>query len=682
MRPTTFHRPGFRVSNLELSLLFLLAAVIGVVLFRIIHLPPMLGYLVVGIAIGPHALRLAPDLESTRDLAEFGVVFLMFSIGLEFSLSKLYAMKRIVFGFGAAQVASTIVVAFVGGYALTRWLPSPFGVPGGAALLAIGGALAMSSTAIVVKMLTERIELESEHGRRIVGVLLFQDLAVVPLLIVVPALGQSGGDLAETLLVALVKAAAVLALLLYFGQKLMRGWFTIVARRRSQELFMLNLLLVTLGLAWITELAGLSLALGAFVAGMLISETEYRHRVEEDIAPFRDVLLGLFFITIGMLLNVGVVVSNLAWVLALFLAPLLLKLLLITGLARLFGASPGVAIRTGLGLAQAGEFGFVLLNLAGDLHLLDSLLLQIVLAAMLLSMLTAPFLIQYSDRIALRIASSEWMLQALALTQIASRTMATRGHVIVCGFGRSGQNLVRLLDQEGIAYVALDLDPDRVSAAQAGGDSVVYGDATRREALTAAGVQRAAAVVVTYAETGAAEKTLHAVHELAPHLPVIVRSHDDTDIDRLRMAGATEVVPEIVEGSLMLASHALVLLGVPAARVAERIAAARDSRYQMLSGFFRGADDQHAERDDAQHVRLRSVTVPETSHVIGRSLAEIGMETLGVAVTAIRRRGIRGVDPAPDARLMAGDGVVLRGSNEALARAEERIAGHGLPRSP
>ena len=244
----------------------------------------MLGYLVVGIVIGPHALALAADLESTRHLAEFGVVFLMFSIGLEFSLPKLYAMKRIVFGFGFAQVASTILVAVVGGYALTRWLPGAFGRPGGAALLALGGALAMSSTAIVVKLLTERIELETEHGRRIVGVLLFQDLAVIPLLIVVPALAVPDGELTQTLLIAFAKAAAVLALLLYFGQKLMRGWFTIVARRRSQELFMLNLLLVTLGLAWITELAGLSLALGAFVAGMLISETEFRHRVEEDIA--------------------------------------------------------------------------------------------------------------------------------------------------------------------------------------------------------------------------------------------------------------------------------------------------------------------------------------------------------------------------------------------------------------
>ena len=660
------------MATLELSLLFLLAAVIGVVAFRLLHLPPMLGYLAVGIVIGPYALALAPDLERTRYLAEFGVVFLMFSIGLEFSLGKLFAMKRIVFGLGLSQVALTIALAMAGGYAVTRLFPHAFGTPSITALLALGGALSMSSTAIVVKMLTERMELDAEHGRQIVGVLLFQDVAVIPLLILVPALAAPGSDLAMTLVFAFAKAAAVLSLLLYFGQKLMRGWFTIVARHRSQELFMLNLLLVTLGLAWITEKAGLSLALGAFVAGMLISETEYRHRVEDDIKPFRDVLLGLFFITIGMLLNVDVVVAHFGWVLLFFVVPVALKLVLITLLAKVFGATPGVAVRTGLGLAQAGEFGFVLLNLAGDLHLLDPLLLQAVLAAMLLSMLTAPFMIQYSDRIALRVSSTEWLRQSLALTQIASKTMATRGHVIVCGYGRSGQNLARMLEQESIAYVALDLDPDRVREAATAGDSVVYGDATRRESLMAAGIQRAAALVVTYAQTGAAEKTLHFAHELAPHLPVIVRTHDDADLDRLRRAGATEVVPEMVEGSLMLASHALLLMGVPVSRVAERMSEARDSRYQMLSGFFHGADDE-SEADDAQRVRLRSVTVGSDSGAIGKTLADLDIAGLGVVVTAIRRRGIRGVDPAPDARLMGGDGLVLRGADAALALAEERL---------
>jgi monovalent cation:proton antiporter-2 (CPA2) family protein len=342
-------------SGLELTLLLLATAVLGVVAFRMLNLPPMLGYLVVGIALGPHALGATGDTAATHGLAEYGVVFLMFSIGLEFSLPKLLSMRRIVFGLGLAQVLLTIGAAMAFGWASAYLLPQFIQINWQASF-ALGGALAMSSTAIVSKMLTERVELETAHGQRIIGVLLFQDLALVPLLIIVPALASDRGNLFETLAWASGKALVVLALLLFFGNKLMRGWFQIVVKRRSQELFMLNLLLVTLGAAWITERAGLSLALGAFVAGMLISETEYKHQVEEDIKSFRDVLLGLFFITIGMLLNVRIVIEHWPLVLFLLTVPVLLKLGLITALAKIFGASTSVALRTGLGLAQAGEF--------------------------------------------------------------------------------------------------------------------------------------------------------------------------------------------------------------------------------------------------------------------------------------------------------------------------------------
>ncbi|HWW71250.1 MAG TPA: cation:proton antiporter, partial [Duganella sp.] len=509
-------------SPLELTLILLGSAVLGVVAFRMMHLPPMLGYLAVGILIGPHALGLAEQSEATHGLAEFGVVFLMFSIGLEFSLPKLMAMRGIVFGLGMAQVVLTIVATMLFGWAIATQLPPSIQI-GWQASFALGGALAMSSTAIVVKMLTERLELESEHGRKIIGILLFQDLAVVPLLILIPSLGQRPDALVETLAWAGVKAVIVLALLLVVGHRLMRGWFTIVVKRRSQELFMLNLLLVTLGAAWITEKAGLSLALGAFVAGMLISETEYKHQVEEDIKPFRDVLLGLFFITVGMLLNVRLVLENWWLVLVLLGGPVLLKFALIAGLAKLFGSSDGISIRTGLALAQAGEFGFVLLNLAGGSKLMDPFIIQVVLASMVLSMLVAPFLIAKSDQIVMKVSSNEWMMQSLALTKIASRTMATSKHVIVAGFGRSGQSLATLLGEENIEYHALDLDPERVQEAQAAGRQVSYGDAARRESLIAAGIYRASAVVITYASTPSALKVPHLVHELAPTLPVIVR---------------------------------------------------------------------------------------------------------------------------------------------------------------
>lgn len=657
-------------SALELTLILLGAAVLGVVAFRMLHLPPMLGYLVVGIIIGPYGFGMASENATTHTLAEFGVVFLMFSIGLEFSLPKLSSMRRTVFGLGMAQVLLTIAAAMLFGWLLSAFLPQWFNIDWRASF-ALGGALAMSSTAIVSKMLTERLELETPHGRQIFGILLFQDLAVVPLLILVPALANHSQGLMPTLALALMKAIIVLVLLLVIGQQLMRGWFRIVVKRRSQELFMLNLLLITLGAAWITEKAGLSLALGAFVAGMLISETEYKHQVEEDIKPFRDVLLGLFFITVGMLLNVRLVFENWWLVLLLLTGPVLVKFGLIAVLARLWRAPLGVALRTGLALAQAGEFGFVLLNQAGGLQLMEPLIIQLILASMVLSMLIAPFIIAKSDAIVMKLSANEWMMQSLALTQIATRTMTTQKHVLIAGFGRSGQSLAKLLEEEGIAYHALDLDPDRVREAQAGGANVSYGDAARRESLVAAGIHRAAALVVTYASTPSALKVLHFAHELAPELPVIVRSHDDTDLEKLREAGATEVVPEALEGSLMLASHALVMLGIPLRRVVHRVQAARGERYASLRGYFPGASDTS---DDAEHLQLRlhSVTLSDDAKSIGKSLVDLKLGDIGAEVMIVRRGKSR-IEVTPETVLHTGDIIVLRGATESVARAEERL---------
>jgi CPA2 family monovalent cation:H+ antiporter-2 len=659
-------------SSLELTLLLLGCAVLGVVAFRMLQLPPMLGYLVVGILIGPHAFGLAVQSEESTTLAEFGVVFLMFSIGLEFSLPKLMAMRRIVFGLGLAQVVTTIVATMVFGAMIATLLPASFQV-GWQASFALGGALAMSSTAIVSKMLTERLELESAHGRKIIGILLFQDLAVVPLLIMIPAMGQSPHDLLQSLAWAGAKAAIVLVLLLFLGQKLVRFWFAIVVKRRSQELFMLNLLLITLGAAWITERAGLSLALGAFVAGMLISETQYKHQVEEDIKPFRDVLLGLFFITIGMLLNLHVVFQNWWLVLLLLIVPVLFKFALIALLARLFGSSTGVSIRTGLALAQAGEFGFVLINLAGGMQLVNPLIIQVVLASMVLSMLVAPFLIAKSDQIVLKVAANEWMMQSLALTKIASRSMASSKHVILAGFGRNGQSLATLLSEEKIDYHALDLDPERVQEAQAAGANVSYGDAARRESLIAAGISRAGALVITYAETKSALKVLHLVHELAPTLPVIVRSYDDTDLDLLKQAGAAEVVPEALEGSLMLASHAMMILGVPLQRVAQRMQSARDQRYASLRGYFH-AGNEDGDEDEQLSVRLHSVVLPDDASGVGKTLEQVNVAGSGAEVTRIRR-GRTSLDVTPETLLQGGDVIVLLGTADAVEQAESLLLG-------
>jgi monovalent cation:H+ antiporter-2, CPA2 family len=662
-------------TTLELVLLYLVAAVLGVVACRLLKLPPMLGYLVVGVLIGPNALSLAKDTASIKYLAEFGVVFLMFVIGLEFNLPKLRSMRTLVFGLGLSQVALTIAGTVLGHFLLV-WVFSFTTRPwelGWQGSIVLGGAIAMSSTAIIVKLMAERLELDSEHGKRVLGVLLFQDLAVVPLLVVIPALSSGAEEMAHALGWALVKAVLLLTLLLVGGQRVMRWWLTQVARRKSDELFMLNLLLVTLGLAYLTEHAGLSLALGAFVAGMLVAETEYKHQVETDIKPFHDVLLGLFFITIGMKLDWRSVLDEWHLVLVLTTLPVLAKFVLVAALARAFGAMPGVALRTGLYLAQAGEFGFVLLTLGASNGLVAPQWVSPVLASMVISMLASPFLVMHSNRIVNRLSSSDWLMQSVALTTIAKRSISTEAHVIICGYGRSGQNLSRLLEQEHIPYMALDLDPDRVHQAAAAGHSVVFGDAARLQSLMAAGLARASAVVVSYHDTPSALKILRQVQEHAPRVPVIVRTIDDSDLERLRAAGATEVVPEAIEGSLMLAGHALALVGVPMQRVIRITRDARDARYGLLRGYFHGADDDTVQ--ELSQARLLSVSLPAAARCLGQRLADQALHAVGVQVVSVRRSGGAVIDANDDLLLGAGDTLVLSGLPEPLALAEAKLLG-------
>lgn len=658
------------MSSLALTLLYLLAAVLGVVVCRSLKLPPMLGYLAAGILIGPHALALAQNSESVRHLGEFGVVFLMFSIGLEFSLPKLRAMRRNVFGLGMLQVALTMGTAFTGTLLLAAWMGGVLDV-GWQTALALSGTLAMSSTAIVVKLMAERAELESEHGRRILGILLFQDLAVVPLLVLIPALGSSPDQLLTALGLALLKAVVLVTVLLTGGQGIMRWWLTLVARRKSEELFMLNLLLITLGLSWLTELAGLSLALGAFIAGVLVSETEYRHQVGTDIRPFHDVLLGLFFITIGMMLDWHILLEQWALVLILLIVPLGLKLGVILLLARGLGATTGVSLRTGLYLAQAGEFGFVLLSLTQEHGLVRPALMNPILAAMVLSMLATPFLIMYSNDIVMKWVASDWLQQSLQMTTIARKAIDTSKHVIICGYGRSGQNLARMLEREGIPYMALDLDPDRVRQAAAAGHSVVYGDSTRLQALVAAGLVRASAVAVTYIDVAAALKVLANTRSHAPQVPVVVRTQDDSSLEKLRAAGATEVVPEAIEGSLMLASHALALVGVPMRRVLRLVQDQRDARYNLLRGYFHGADDDTVHERD--QVRLMTVTLPPGAQTLGKPLGELALHAMGVRVANLRHDNGRMSTPTDETVLAAGDTLVLSGHPSALMGAQNKL---------
>ncbi|MCX8520796.1 MAG: cation:proton antiporter, partial [Rhodoferax sp.] len=643
-----------------------------VVACRLLRLPPMLGYLCVGMVIGPHALALSQNVEAVQHLGEMGVVFLMFVIGLEFNLQKLRSMRRHVFGLGLLQVALTLLLGTLA-LLLLAWLWPDLWDMGWRSALSLGAALTMSSTAIVVKLLVDRLEMDAEHGRRIMGVLLFQDLAVVPLLVLVPALAAPAQNLWYALALAAVKATLLITVLLVGGQHVMRRWLTLVAQRKSNELFVLNLLLIALGLAWLTEQAGLSLALGAFIAGMLISETEFKHQVETDIRPFHDVLLGLFFIGIGMLLDWRMVLQNAPLVLLLALLPPLFKMLLITGIARALGNATGVALRTGLYLGQAGEFGFVLLALAGDNQLVPQHLQSPILAAMVLSMLATPFVVQYSNHIVLRLVSTEWMQQSLQLTTIARQSIHISQHIIIAGFGRCGQNLGRVLEAQGIAYLALDLDPERVRQASAAGHAVVYGDSTRLQALMAAGLARASAVVVTYLDEAAAFALLAQTQEHAPQVPVIVRTQDDHSLEKLQAAGATEVVPEAIEGSLMLASHALALVGVPMRRVIRIVQDQRDARYAVLRGYFHGSDDDSV--DELEQERLHSVTLHPGAHAASRPMQDLPLAQWGVRVVHLRRADGKRMPVNDTVPLAFGDTLVLSGKADDLARAEQWLLG-------
>jgi CPA2 family monovalent cation:H+ antiporter-2 len=572
------------MTSLELTLLYLLAAVLGVVGCRFLKLPPMLGYLVVGVVIGPNALAFAQNSEGIRHLAEFGVVFLMFVIGLEFNLHKLKAMRHFVFGLGLFQVVLTILIVTTVSIFLSVMAPTLWGMRWQTALT-LAGAMAMSSTAIVIKLMSDRLELDSEHGKRVLGVLLFQDLAVVPLLVLIPALNAPPEELMTALFFAAAKALVLITLLLTGGQRFMHWWLLLVARRQTEELFALNVLLITLGLAWLTEMAGLSLALGAFVAGMLISETEFKHRVEADIKPFHDVLLGLFFITIGMMLDWRIIWDRWGFVLFLVTVPVAFKFVLIAALTRFGGATEGISLRTGLYLAQAGEFGFVLLTLGNQNNLIPPDWLNPVLASMVLSMMATPFIIMRANQWVMKWSATDWLQQSLEMTQLAQKSINTQKHIIICGYGRCGQNLAKLLRTQDIPYLALDLDPDRVNRALAQGDQVAYGDAARLQSLMAVGLERASAVVITYLDNASAFKVLALAKEHAPHVPVVVRTQDDHDLAKFQAAGASEVVPETIEGSLMLATHALALVGVPMKRVIRMVQSQRLQRYELLRDF-------------------------------------------------------------------------------------------------
>ena len=652
------------IDALSQTIILLAISVIAVAIFRRFKLPPILAYLVVGCLLGPHASGLVADTEAIRFLAEVGVAFLLFSLGLEFSLPKLIANRRAVLLLGSAQVTLTIIIT-----ALIAWFT-------GAAVMTafvVGCVLSLSSTAIVIKQLAERLEMDSRHGQLSVAVLLFQDIAVIPMLVIIPTLaGTQSESFILTLGFRFAEGILVSIIMLAVGHWLLRPLFHEIASSHSAELFTLAVLLIALTSAWITHHAGLSMALGAFMAGMMLSETEFRHQIEADIRPFRDVLLGLFFITIGMLLDVNNLLPMLHWVVLTTIGIVVGKTLITMTLSKLImGAERGVALRTGMVLAQGGEFGFALLSLALLDGLMDISVSQHVLAAVILSMMLTPFLIRYNGLAAKRLFPGSYGLNRSQIRQdIKNGADNLKHHVIICGFGKIGQNIARLIAQENFDYIALDYNINLLGAARKAGYKVLFGDSTHKEILHAAGIERAAALIICHDDIATTEKTLLQARKLNPELPILVRTQDESYYELLQKAGATEIVPETLEASLIMASQLLSIMGMPMARIVRRVQALRNTNYSNLRQFFQSNEQFDLHKPDASRKHLTSIVLPKNAFAVGKTVQALELGKFNVNLHSNLRSHNSTATLLSETPIKAGDTIVLFGTPEDLEHAE------------
>ncbi len=653
-------------------LILLSVSVVVVAVFRWFRLAHVLGYLFVGMLIGPYGLAWLNNGSTTQLLGELGVVFLMFAIGLEFSRAQLLRMRGAVFGLGGLQVALTSSLVML---AVTL-----MGLDLSVAFIA-GGVLAMSSTAIVIKQLAEQLELNSRHGRLSISILLFQDLAVIPFLIVIPALGTIGvsgeHQVMSSLIIMLGKGLAISIAMILAGYWVLRPLFHLIAAQRSTELFMLTVLSVALTAAWVTHEAGLSLTLGAFLAGMMLGETEFKHQIESDIRPFQDVFLALFFVTVGMLLDFSILIQYWYWIALLLVLLICIKVLIISFLARTMKHSPGVSVRTALILGHGGEFGFVMLAESLRYSLLDATFSQILLATVILSMMIAPFMIRYNGRLTrmiLDVLAMRYSGEGGSTTEKIQASVAQlNDHVIICGYGWTGQNVGRFLEKEGYEFIALDLDPARVREARNAGVNVVYGDPSRGPVLEATGVDRARAMIITHTNTHSSLKILARVRALRKDFPVLVRTRDESELERLRQAGATEIIADTYEVSMMLSNHLFLLLGGNLSTVLKRTRLQHRERYKSLAGFFPGQENGQRELGKKGYKVLRTVVLDAEAAVIGQTLREVGLSRFNVEITAIKRHGIRATDPQPDVVFKQEDVLVLFGKHKELLLAEQLL---------
>lgn len=639
-------------------LLMLLIAIIAIAALRRLGLPAVLAYLLTGVVSGPSGFHWFTQ-QQMQSVAELGVVLLMFTLGLEFSVPRLWAMRRTVFGLGSAQMLITALLAMA--IALLcglNWVEA----------IVIGAAIALSSTAIVLKLLNEQGWLRRRHGELSVSVLLFQDLAVVPLLILLPLLANEGEPLAlASIAFSLLKGILAFFALMAFGKWALPRMFDEVARARSNELFVLSTLVVALVTGAFTQWLGLSMALGAFMAGMLLGESQYRRQLEADIRPFRDLLMGLFFISIGMMLDFALVMQFWWQILLLLLAVIIGKAAIVHGILTAAGEPFRTAFSTALSLAQVGEFSFVVLALAVNYHLLSNEVSTMLVMVAVLSMGLAPWLVRHSLDMAKWVQGKQ---QAQYVDDLVPLVSHEQDLVVIFGYGRVGQTIARFLKTEAVPYLVLDLDPLRVSQARRAGEPIYFGDVCKRAILKQMGLQHAKMIVITFCESRSVEDVLPLCKQLAPEAKILVRTRDDTDLAHLQQAGASQVIPESLEGSLMLVSQVLHQCGVPLARILKRLEHERRNHYQFLHGFFSGTET------DITLESLHAVSLPRGANAVGKTVADIAWETLNVELRAVRRGGAEVELPEADWLFRAGDILLIVGKAHKLEKAEANLL-HG-----
>ncbi|CAM3643644.1 monovalent cation:proton antiporter family protein [Parendozoicomonas haliclonae] len=637
-------------------------SVFAIALFHRLRIPDTLAYLMVGIALGPTATGIIDTSFDITLLAEIGVVFLLFSLGLEFSLANVLAMRRIVFGLGGLQVMiCTLLIGFCGlmlGF-------SPVGT------LVMAAGLSLSSTAIVSKELTRRNELRSNHGQLAIGTLIFQDIAAVFFLILIPAMAGIGeNSLAVSLLLSLGKGLGFVAFMVLFGRWVLPRMFHEIASTKSEELFVLSAIVVCLVAAWLTHLLDLSMALGGFVAGMMLGESHYRHQIETDIRPFRDILLGLFFVSVGLMLNLDLFLENWSMILLASLGLILFKATMIAMLAWFIQNNKKHAIRTGICLAQSGEFCFALVALAGQYGLLEMSTSSMILSITIVSMAATPLLIRYSGPLASRITQQKQSKEPKkAVDVISEQTCDVDRHILILGYGRVGQVISRFLREDNLPYVAIDDDPIHVREASRAGEPVFFGDCRRTELLQAAGLERARMVVICIDSSRAAQAALEGIRSINKTIPILVRTRDDNKMELLKQGGATEVVPEVLESSLVIVSHVLTMLGQPEFSIRQRIQSVRRERYDILHGFFFGQSETLRTQEGEDCELLQGITLADKAWAVGKTVAELPLDEAGIHLKRITRDGEE-LDIDEQLRLTVGDALLIKGTQKQIEQGE------------